>query len=143
MLRNRGIISEFIRYVFVGGISFLADFFALYVFHELIIPDMPYSLYISVVIGFLVGVVVNYILSLKFVFISVKETSLGKGTRDKVLFVIIGLIGLALNEVGMFTGTELLYIDYRIVKVIVAGIVMVWNYIARKLLIFNVKLLKS
>lgn len=143
MSNKNSILLEFARYVFVGGISFLADFFTLYLFHELIIPDVNGSLYISVVLGFIVGVVVNYILSIKLVFVSVKDTNLGKGNKDKLLFVVIGLFGLGLNEIGMFAGTEILLLNYKIVKVFVAGIVMVWNYFARKLLIFNVKLLKS
>lgn len=143
MINKNSIILEFARYVFVGGISFLADFFTLYLFHELLIPDISGSLYISVVLGFMVGVIVNYILSMKIVFISVKGTNLGKANRDKLLFIVIGLVGLGLNEIGMFAGTEILLLNYKIVKVFVAGIVMVWNYVARKLLIFNVKLLKS
>jgi len=87
--------------------------------------------------GFLAGVVTNYILCLNFVFLHAKKTNLGKSVGDKILFVVIGIIGLFINEAGMHIGVEILGISYMIVKVIIAAIVMVWNYIARKMLIFN------
>jgi putative flippase GtrA len=56
---------------------------------------------------------------------------------DKILFVVIGIIGLLINELCMHIGVEFLGINYMIVKVITAAIVMVWNYIARKVTIFS------
>lgn len=136
-------LFEFIRYVFVGGIAFGVDFLVLYLCEEIIFKGVRYSLYISNVLSFMAGIIVNYILSLKLVFLSVKDTKLGKRTRDQFLFVIIGVIGLLITELGMFIGVELFSVYYLIVKVIVAGIVMFWNYIARKKLIFNTKYLEQ
>lgn len=137
------LLKEFSKYVVAGGIAFIADFSVLYVFHEYVLRDLKYSLYIATFLGFMVGLVVNYLLSLKFVFAAAKSTSLGRGIRSQVVFALIGVAGLGINEFGMFIGVGVFGFNYKIIKVIVAGIVMVWNYAARKLLIFNKKYLSE
>ena len=53
------------------------------------------------------------------------------------MFAVIGAIGLLLTEGGMFLGYQLLHINYMIVKLFVAAFVLLWNYGARKILIFK------
>jgi len=53
------------------------------------------------------------------------------------LFAVIGVIGLILTEAGMYAGYQVLHVHYLIVKIFVAAIVLVWNYAARKVLIFR------
>lgn len=137
--RVKGLIKEFMRYVLVGGVSFVLDYTTLVVLHEAVIPNFPGSLYIANTFGFLVGVICNYILSVRYVFLSARSTKQGQSNYGKVLFVVIGLIGLLIHQLGMFLGADLLLINYRIVKVIMAGIVLVWNYLARKHLVFRSK----
>ncbi len=131
--------TEFLRYAVVGGISFLVDFGVLYLCHSHILKSIPYSLYISTALGFFAGLVTNYLLCLKFVFTSAKNTNQGKSGRDKILFTVIGVIGFLMNEFGMKLGVEVLSVHYLIVKIFVAGIVLLWNYLARKYMIFNNK----
>ncbi len=131
--------TEFIRYAFVGGVAFLVDFGVLYLCHSHILKDVPYSLYISTALGFFAGLVTNYLLCLKFVFTSAKNTNQGKSGRDKILFTLIGVVGFFMNEFGMKLGVDVLTINYLIVKIVVAGIVLMWNYLARKFMIFNKK----
>lgn len=135
------LLKEFMKYIIAGGIAFIADFSVLYVFHEYILRDFKYSLYVATFLGFMAGLVVNYLLSLKFVFAAAKNTSLGRGLKSQIIFALIGVVGLAINEFGMYFGVGVLAYNYKIIKVIVAGVVMVWNYSARKLLIFNKKYL--
>ncbi|UWG98097.1 GtrA family protein [Dehalobacter sp. DCM] len=129
------------KYVVAGGIAFIADFSVLFVFHEYVLKDLAYSLYIATFLGFMAGLTVNYFLSLKFVFSAARNTSLGRGLKNQMIFTLIGVAGLAINELGMVIGVAILALDYKIIKVVVAGIVMVWNYGARKLFIFNRKYL--
>jgi two-component system chemotaxis sensor kinase CheA len=74
---------------------------------------------------------------------SSQKANLGNKTRDKALFLIIGVIGLGLNELGMFIFADVIGIHYLVSKVFIAGIVMLWNYLARKYFIFNLKFLKD
>lgn len=129
--------SEFIRYVVVGGISFVADFIAIVFFEEALLKPYSWGIYAAVVFGFIVGLVVNYALSLKFVFTSPAYAGKGRSPTDFLLFGLIGLVGLALTEFGMWIGVSVLGVHYTLVKVVVTGCVLLWNYLARRLIVFK------
>ena len=138
ILKFRKLILEFSRYVIVGGIAFIADISTLYIFKEYLLEGVQFALYLATAIGFMAGLTVNYLLCIKFVFLSAKGTESGKGKRDKILFTVIGVIGLGINELGMSIGAGFYEINYLFVKVVVAGIVLLWNYFARKFMIFDI-----
>ena len=54
-------------------------------------------------------------------------------SREFVIFIVLSVIGLIINDVLMWAGTELVSIDYRIVKIFATAVVMVWNFITRKI----------
>lgn len=128
---------EFFRYAIVGGIAFLADFGTLVAVKELFLKSYSWGVYLATVFGFVVGLIVNYVLSLWFVFTQKKDQGRGRSVGAFAVFGIIGLLGLFWTELGMWIGIELLDWNYMIVKVLVTGAVLVWNYLGRKLLIFN------
>jgi len=132
------LLYEFIRYTIVGGISFLVDISCLIMIYEYVMLKSSYSLYMANIGGFIVGIIVNYVLSVKFVFVDWKDNKHGKSIRSKSIFVLIGIIGLGINEIGMFIGVEKLIIDYRFVKIMMTGLVLIWNYIARKEFVFSI-----
>lgn len=131
------IIKEFIRYLLVGGTAFIVDFTLLYVFKTYVLYNIVAGIYISTALGFVGGLIYNYVLSLLYVFESAKENHKGKDIRSFIIFTIIGVVGLILTELGMYVGVELFAINYLIVKVFVAGVVLIWNYGIRKILIFK------
>ena len=151
------IIYEFLRYVVVGGIAFLVDFGSLYLSQEFIFHNNPIGIYPSTAIGFILGLIVNYTLSLKFVFTQKKDQGKGRDTKSFAIFAIIGIIGLGLTELGMYIGCDLLktqldnsltYISnsigynlvqhgYLLVKCFVTAVVLLWNYAGRKIIIFR------
>lgn len=128
---------EALRYAVVGGIAFLADFGTLVAAQELLLKAFSCGVYISTVLGFIVGLVVNYVLSLFYVFISPKDRGKGRGVGAFLIFGFVGLIGLGLTELGMWLGVEILACNYMIVKIVVTGLVLGWNYIGRKVLVFR------
>lgn len=130
-------ILEFLRYVVVGGIAFLADFGTLVGFQELVFHRLSFGVYVSTVCGFIVGLSVNYFLSLIFVFTQAKDRGKGRSFWAFVVFGVIGLVGLGLTELGMWFGIECLDWNYMIVKILVTGAVLMWNYLGRKLIIFR------
>ena len=95
------------------------------------------GVYIATALGFISGLVFNYIFSLVFVFKSAKEQNKGKTVGAFIAFALIGMIGLALTEGGMYLGYNMMRINYLVVKVFVAAVVLVWNYAGRKILIFK------
>lgn len=49
-----------------------------------------------------------------------------------VTFSVLSVIGLGINDALMLLGTEILTWDYCIVKIVATTIVMVWNFVSRK-----------
>jgi len=129
-------LKELFRYVLVGGLAFLVDAGVLHLVMVLF-PDWSYTLYIAVGAGFVFGLIVNYILSILFVFKNAKEKTENRKVITFIIFAVIGLIGLGLTELGMHIGVVILGFHHLIVKVFVAGAVLLWNYIARKVIIFS------
>jgi putative flippase GtrA len=100
--------------------------------------------------GFLVGLLVNWVLSLVFVFRQVQNAEKARSTKSFLIFAIVGLIGLAITEIGMllanllpdfnFLGTSQLFRQewkWWFTKVAMTCIVLAWNYLGRKILIFK------
>lgn len=94
-------------------------------------------------LGFTVSVIINYILSFKFVF--ERKEDLNR-RAEFVVFIVLSVIGLGLNQliiwvcVGPLYGSiELLrrLLDYNLAytgaKVIATAVVMVYNFISRKI----------
>jgi putative flippase GtrA len=137
-MKIKDIIGEFFRYLFVGGTAFLVDITLLYIFKNYIFYNLAETgVYISTAIGFMGGLVYNYIFCLVFVFKSAKERDKGKSVGSFLVFGIIGVVGLLITELGMYIGLEIFTVNYLIVKVIMTGIVLLWNYGIRKIMIFR------
>lgn len=128
---------EFMRFCIVGGIAFLADFGVLVLLNNLLPELSGLRLYIATAGGFIVGLTVNYILSVRFVFINARKSHVGRTFKAFVIFTLVSAVGFGMTELGMFVGTELLTINYMVVKIVVTGIVMIWNYLGRKIFIFK------
>ena len=129
---------EFFRYAVVGGIAFVADWGTLFIFREYIFNGgTKAGLFAATAAGFIAGLIVNYVLSIIFVFRKSENKSSGKGVRAFAVFTVIGIIGLGLTELGMYAGVYLLDWHYLIVKIIVAALVLIWNYCGRKIFVFN------
>jgi len=136
--RLHSFLAEFFRYAFVGGTAFLIDYGILFLTQRYIFNGLgDTGVYIATALGFISGLVYNYILSVVYVFKSAAKDKKGRTVTAFFLFALIGVIGLVLTEAGMYAGYQLLHIHYLVVKIFVAAIVLIWNYAARKLLIFR------
>lgn len=132
---NKKIFIEFFKYIIVGGTSFLIDIGIMYIAKEYIFQGK--YLYLSVFLGYMAGLIYNFFFSCKYVF----EDGFGKIKNKEVssfiIFTIIGIIGLGLTEILMKLFVDILGIYYVISKIITGGLVLFWNYIARKIIIFK------
>ena len=131
------LLSEFLRYAIVGGIAFVADFGTLVASQEIYLKSFSSGVYVATVLGFIVGLAVNYALSLWFVFTSERDQGKGRSVCAFLVFGIVGLLGLGWTELGMWLGIECLHWNYMLVKVFVTGAVLMWNYLGRKVLVFR------
>lgn len=121
---------QFFRYIFVGGVAFLVDFGSLYV-----LTDYVGIFYlISAAIAFILGLVINYLLSVNWVF---NRRTLDNKTAEFSIFAIIGIVGLGLNELFIWFFTAELALFYLISKILAAIIILFWNFFARKLTLFK------
>lgn len=133
------LISEFARYLVVGGTAALLDWGTFYLSYNYIFAGMgSWQLTLATAAGFIAGLILNYILSLVWVFKSAKENNKGKTVSAFMIFTVIGVIGLLLTEAGMHFGCMLAGEKYyMLVRIFVTGVVLIWNYAARKIFIFK------
>lgn len=128
--RNDKTSVQFIKYIFVGGLAYGADFAALLFFTE--VCGLFYL--VSAALGFLIGLGVNYVLSICWVF---SKRSASNGRLEFMVFALIGLVGLALNEAIIWFFTEAVHFHYLLSKVVSTIIVFIWNFSARKKILFS------
>jgi len=121
---------QLIRYTFVGGLAFIIDFGTLFILTEYL--NIHYL--ISAGIAFISGLIINYLISTKWVF---SKRSYNNRNLEFLLFAFIGVAGLGLNELFMWIFTDLFLIYYLFSKIITTVIVYFWNFLARKFLLFN------
>ncbi len=120
------LIKQLFRFGIVGGIAFLIDYGCLYAFTEWC--GIYYL--VSSLLSFIISTVFNYIASVKWVF-DVNQAH--SQQRNFVIFIIFSVIGLGLNELIMWFGVDHMHIYYMWVKIGATAIVMVFNFITRKL----------
>ncbi len=89
---------------------------------------------VSAGISFLLGTTVSYFLATRLVFPVRRRKS---RLVEYALFVLVGVVGLGLNEGLLWTLTEKARIYYLGSKVIAACLIFFWNFGARKLLLFR------
>ena len=129
--------GEFLRDVVVGGLAFVVDLGALVLAQELLFGNFAHGVYWATALGFVVGLTVNYALSLRFVFTQAKDRGKGRTVNAFLVFGLIVLLGLWWTELGMWIGVSVLGGHYVPVKIVVTGVILLWNYLGRKILIFN------
>ena len=139
-----GVVGEFLRYAIVGGISFLADTGTMALLKEGFFDSdcTPLQMSLCVAAGFVVGLLCNYLLSTLFVFLKPQQKKAGKSLGAFLIYALVGLVGFGLTELLMLLGIGGVGTDgfaYLIVKCFVAGVVLVWNYLGRKIFVYRGK----
>ena len=124
------VAGELGRYTVVGGFAFLVDFFLLYALTEW--AEFHYLL--SATVSFSVGLVVNYCLSIIWVF---SHRALQNARFEFMVFLLVGLGGLLLNDLILVLLTPLLKGNYMIAKIAAVGFVYLWNFFVRRKFLFT------
>ena len=123
-------LVQFVRYTFVGGLSFLVDAGTLVLATEWL--ELHYL--VSAIIGFQVGLATNYALSTLWVF---SRRVMRHRGWEFVLFAAVGLVGLGINELVLWFLTGFVGVHYGGSKCAAAVLVYLWNFSARKLTLFR------
>lgn len=123
-------LIQLFRYTWVGGFAFIIDYGVLYFITEYLYVNYL----ISAAFGFFLGLVTNYLLSTFWVF---NNSRLKNRLAEFIVFAVIGIVGLALNEVIIYFCCEFFGIHYMISKLISTILVFFWNFFSRKYILFT------
>ena len=119
------LIVQLIKFGIVGIIATLIDFGVLMVLKE----AFGIGVLAASAVAFCVSVIVNYILSMLFVFKGDKSSK----AKEFLIFVVLSIGGLLLNQLIMWIGTEIMTAYYLWVKVFAFVFVPIYNFITRKI----------
>ena len=120
------------RYFWVGACAALLDLAFFVLFHNLLGLN-----YLAVgVAGFVLATLLNYLLSIRWVFTS--GARFGRGMEITSVYVV-SLVGLALHAFVLYAAVESLALPPLLAKLLAIGLVFFWNYSARRYFVFAPK----
>lgn len=118
-----------VKYFFVGGIAAVVDISSFILFASI----LGYNYLVVGALTFIIATLVNYILSIKFVF----RSGVKHSKRKEILLVyIISTGGLCFNLIILYICHNTMNIELILSKLIATTIVFFWNYLARKFFVF-------
>lgn len=141
------LVEQILKFGVVGVICFLIDFIITNVLAAVLRSQMGMTTSKAALIGafwgFVISVIINYILSMKYVFTRKENLSRKK---EFIIFTILSLFGLLLNELIIKVSIDVIYENWLWLKnlvgpvlvtagakIVATGIVMVYNFITRKI----------
>ncbi len=143
---------EILRFLIVGGLATLVDYLVTWVFKNFVCQNLEVNLavFIYTAAGFTAGLFTNWFLQ-KFVYRYITK----KQQRSFYVFfkfVVLSLIGFGITWLGMRLSEPLhekvlfdfwflhdIQLWFWVFKVVLTIIVLIMNYIGRKLFVFNQK----
>ncbi len=127
--KAQGSLIQAFRYGLTSAVSLGFDFGGLWLLTEAV--GVHYL--VSAVISYGLGMVVNYALSVVWVFPSRKLKS---RAIEFGAFVGIGLAGMGINEALLWLLTDVLKLHYLVSRAVSAVIGFLWKFVARKVALF-------
>lgn len=122
-------LVQFIRYGFVSGAALVVDFGGMVLLKE----AFHVNYLVAATISFTLGLIVNYLLSLIWVF---EKSKYSRG-KEFSIFAAIGVCGLVINDIVIWLLTSKFGIFYVLSKLVATVLTFLWNFSARKFLLFK------
>ncbi len=113
------------KFALVGFASLAVEYLFLGYFLQAL--NMNYLM--ATTIAFIISIVVNYVLSMRYVFSHKQDMS---RRREFTIFAVLSAIGLGLNDLYMFVGVSILNIGTMAMKLISTFFVTWYNYFSRR-----------
>lgn len=120
------LIKQMFNFGIVGILCFAIDYGLMVFFTDFC--NINYLL--SCAMAFIISTIVNYVLSMRFVFKSANDM---RKRTEFIFFVAMSSFGLVLTEILMLLFVEKIGIHYMLSKIAVTAMVMVYNFVTRKL----------
>jgi putative flippase GtrA len=140
--KNENRLGEAVRFAVSGGVCFLIEFAALVLLRD----KAGLDTLIAVPAAFLISVIVNYLMCVRWVFPAAGE----QRNAARLGFLVTSVMGLLLNEGLMLLFRTLFGEDgilltlgglslaqYMVNKVLATLIVMVWNYFTKRWILYK------
>lgn len=118
-------LPHFIRYSLVSGVALAVDILILGICHDL----LGWHYLLATTVGFIAGVITNYLLCIVWVFTESRFTSRG---FEFLLTAGIATAGLAINDLMMWVMVEQFSVYYLVAKIVAAAAVFFWNFVIRQ-----------
>lgn len=122
--------GEFLRYIVAGVAATLTDFTVLMA----LTSGLGWHYLSANTCSFLVGNAVSYLISVYWVF---ESRSFSSKTREFFVFVLIGLGGLGISQLTIYSAVEIANVHFTVGKVISVVATLFWNFAIKKLVLFN------
>jgi len=123
--------KELLLYTAVSALAWLVDVAVLFFMAmQLNIPH-----YLAAATGYAVGLVVHYVLSVRYVF--VYRRMAGQWRTELLLYLLTGLLGVALSA-GIVHVGSLLGLPLIVSKLIATGVTFVAVFVVRKITLFTI-----
>jgi putative flippase GtrA len=122
--------TEFARYFWAGSLTFLTDFLVFLLLTEGAGINYLWSNLVAVS----VGMVMSYLLCVKWVFV---ERRYSQVAFEFSLFVLTSLVCLFLNEALLWILVELCDTHHLVAKVMVTAAIFVVNFSIKKIVLFR------
>ncbi len=119
---------QFLRFGLIGILCFCLDYGLMILLTEVLDIEYIYSTAIS----YTISTVVNYVLSIRFVF---RRRGNADYKMELLVFLALALIGLGFNQLIMWVVVEHYGIPYQLAKLIATALVGIYNFVSRKLLL--------
>lgn len=129
--------KRIIVYALVGISAFLAEYFSFILLLGMIPP--PYSLVIAQTISFGFGLTVSFAGSRLFTFNDTNTTYAHSIYRQISSYIVLALINLLLSNIAIYVMVHYLLTAPFIAKLLVMSMVVIWNFLIFKKLIFKSK----
>lgn len=145
MSYSNHLFYEICRFVIVGLIAAIFDFITCYVFQFIVYKNnlATFVTIISTICGFIIGFIINYLLSTYMVYKKTDNKKV-KNVKGIFIFLLLALIGLLIGIVIQYLFYDYLnlkknitFFSYPLVFILRTLIVMIYNYISRKLILYK------
>ena len=127
------LIGQFVRYLVTGGFAFVVDFL-LYAF---CLYELNWHYLVANLAGLVAGLIINYVMSVAWVFSECKRVLEDRKTVEFGVFAIVGIIGVGINELLMLLMVGMLDANEMKSKIVAAILVLMWNFGVRKMVLFR------
>jgi putative flippase GtrA len=121
---------QLFRFLLTGGSAFVLDTSALVICHEILKLPLQFSVFV----GSVIGIIYTFYLSRHWIFANKKQQNKRK---ELIAFIALSLVGILINQVVLFFSRYTPNISYLVFKVLAVGLAMIWNFTARKYILYK------